>query len=123
MALVVGTCTKSHARSLVELKPCPIPDIHKVEERQLVGAGFDLLAMKYWRTFDLDGNKVADYHVEYGISGIREDKTLILSTFPSTYYYDADGDGFYEVVMMDVNGNGVCKDLRPYTGRQHEQSR
>ena len=123
VTVAVFVALPAQARSLVDLKPCAIPDLHSLEERQLVGAGFDLLAMRYWRTFDIDGDKRADYHVEYSISGIRADKTLILSTFPMNYYYDSDGDGFYDVVLTDVNGNGKCSDLRPYTGREHEQSR
>lgn len=104
------------SHSLKELKPCPVPSIDQKDK--LVGAGFDLIAEKYWRTFDLNTDRRSDFHIEYDIKGVREDKTLILTPFPSTYYVDTDDDGTYDKIWIDMQGNGKCEDLRPFTGRE-----
>lgn len=125
--ILAGSC-QSHAKDspVQELRKkaaCQVPNIDQKEK--LVGAGFDLIARKYWRTFDLDADLKPDYHIEYDILGIKEDKTFKMSTFPVTYYLDTTGEGFYNQVWIDTQGNGRCEDLRPFTGREtpHEFKR
>lgn len=100
-------------------KYCPMPSIDQRDKQ--VGAGYNILAHKYWRTFDLDGDFREDYHVEYDLTGVKPDHTIQLSTFPSLYYRDTDGDGVYDQILMDTQGNGNCADLRPYIGRETTQ--
>lgn len=102
---------------------CPVPSIDQKEK--VVGAGFDVIARKYWRTFDLNADLKPDYHIEYDILGIKDDKSFKMSTFPVTYYLDTTGEGFYNEVWIDTQGNGRCEDLRRFTGREtpHEFKR
>ena len=98
---------------------CPIPSVDSKEH--LVGAGYNILARKYWKTFDLDNDLREDYHVEYDIIGVAQDHTVQHTLFPTVYYMDLDKDGVYEAIFMDMQGNGRCEDLRPYTGRETNQ--
>lgn len=100
---------------------CPVPISAIDRFDRLIGAGFDRIAGIYWRTFDLDGNQHADFQIEYNIVGMREDKTFIMTPFPVTYYLDTNGQGFYNEIYIDVNGNGRCEDLKPYTGRARDR--
>ena len=98
---------------------CPMPSVDNKEH--LVGVGYNILARKYWKTFDLDNDLREDYHVEYDITGVKPDRTLKISTFPTVYYLDLDKDGVYEVIYVDTQGSGRCEDLRTYTGREVQQ--
>jgi len=95
---------------------CPIPSVDNREH--LVGAGYNILARKYWKTFDLDNDLREDYHVEYDIIGVAQDHTVQHTLFPTVYYMDLDKDGVYETILVDMQGNGNCSDLRPYIGKE-----
>jgi len=121
MALLAmcGTCAQSvHAGSISALRQaravtsgetvfvCPVP---VVEENTLVAAGFNIILGKYWRSYDSNQDHKIDLQTEYDIKGTREDKTLILSTFPNVYHVHTETR---DEVWYDMQGNGRCEDFR-----------
>jgi len=96
----------------------PIPSYNQLDK--LVAAGYDLRLKVYWRLFDMNDDGVAEYFVEYEITRVtaNEDKTYTADIetrpFPTRFFVDTDGDGFYDKFYHDVFGNGRCEDIKEF---------
>ena len=107
--------TVSRPARTPSLFACPVPTFDQPDK--VIGGGFDLVTGVSWRTFDLNGDTRPDYHIEYDLRGRRDDHTIVMPAFPHLYYLDTNGDGGYDRVLVDTQGNGRCEDLAPYTER------
>lgn len=121
--ILVTMCTlPAHAsHSLSELraeattppaKPCAIPDPQQPDK--IVASGYDLVLGVLWRVLDLDGDKRGDYFVEYDIIQVHKGPDIKVRPFPTRYFLDTDGDGYYDKFYHDVKGDGRCDEIVPF---------
>src|SRR5574337_422924 len=95
-----------------------IPDYNELDK--VTSAGYDLKAKIYWRMYDMDNNGLPDYFVEYEILKINHSNSkeyvadIETRPFPTRFFVDTDGDGFYDKFYHDVMGNGRCQDIKEF---------
>lgn len=121
LAMVVLSSLKGHAaHSLTELrdkeipieKVCPVPDPNQPEK--VIAAGYDIQLRVYWRVLDTNLDNKPDMFVEYDIYKVEPDRSIKSRPFPTRYFLDTDGDGYYDKFYHDVKGDGRCEDIVPF---------